>query len=108
MLVNLTPHDVVLLDEAGDVVDTIPASGEVARLGTVDLGTQHYDDVPCPVELVEFGHLVESPPRTPGVWYVVSLPTALAAPRGDFLVPYLEVRDDRGRIIGCRLLARPV
>ena len=58
--------------------------------------------------MVEFHHLLQSPPHIEGTWYIVSLPCALVAPRADFLVPYDEVRDDAGRIVGCRLLARPV
>ena len=30
-LVNLTPHDIHLVDDNGDVYLTIPASGEIAR-----------------------------------------------------------------------------
>lgn len=105
-VVNLTPHEVrVIRDGRDDVV--YPASGDVARLGMIELGTQDYG-VGAPVELVEFNHLQQPPPRVEGTWYIVSLPCALADPRGDFLVPYLEVRDDAGRIVGCRLLARPV
>lgn len=108
-VINLTPHDVVVwLDDDPDGVKMrYPASGEVARLGTVPLGTQYYRGVGVPVELVEFHHLLKPPPAD-GHWYIVSLPTALASPRDDFLVPYLEVRDDDGRIVGCRMLARPV
>ncbi len=107
-VVNLTPHDISIIGKDGEVRSTFPASGEVLRLSTIDLGTQAYPEVDAPVELVEFGHLLNPPRKLPGVWYLVSLPCALAHPRGDFLVPYLEVRDDSGRIIGCRLLGRPV
>lgn len=105
MIVNLTPHEVrVIRDGHDDVV--FPASGDVARLSTIELGDVQVDGEL--VQLVEFHHLLKPPPRQAGVWYIVSLPTALASPRGDFLVPYDEVRDTGGRIIGCRTLARPV
>jgi hypothetical protein len=105
MIVNLTPHEVrIIRDGRDDVV--FPPSGDVARLGTIELGTQYGLEVPY--ELVEFHHLENPPPRKDDVRYIVSLPTALASPRGDFLVPYREVRDDNGRIIGCRMLAQPV
>lgn len=107
-VVNLTPHDVTVMSESGDVHVNFPASGTVLRLGTIELGTQHYPDVPAPVELVEYHHLQNPPKKIPGTWYLVSLPCALAYPREDFLVPFLEVRDDRGQILGCRLLGRPV
>ena len=55
------------------------------------------------------GHL--SPPRAPAVYYVVSTIAADAARRGgrttdDLLVPGQLVRDDAGRVVGCRSLAR--
>lgn len=107
-VINLTPHEVrIIRDGIGDIV--YPPSGDVARLAMVDLGTQQYPGVHAPVELVEFGHLEKRPPPPDGVtWYIVSLATALGAPREDFLVPYDEVRDGDGRIIGCRMLARSV
>lgn len=105
-VVNLTPHEVRVIRD-GEPDKVYPVSGEVLRLATVELGTQHGYDVGAPVELVEFGHLQNPPGEAPDRWYIVSLPCALARPRDDFLVPYLEVRDDAGRIIGCRMLARP-
>lgn len=104
-VINLTPHEVRVIRDGHD--DTVyEPSGKVARLATIELGTQDYG-VGAPVELVEFHHLTDPPPRIEGTWYIVSLPCALAAPRGDFLVPYLEVRDDAGRVVGCQMLGRP-
>ncbi|MBQ1165292.1 hypothetical protein KBZ21_45710, partial [Streptomyces sp. A73] len=56
-------------------------------------------------ELVEFGHRAELPPTRDGVRYIVSLVVALGlVPRGrdDLLVPYREVRNSSGTVIGCR------
>lgn len=111
-LVNLTPHDVVIFDAAGTVeVARIPASGEVARLATIDLGQFETVEVgghKVWIEGIEFHHLLKPPPKVDGTRYIVSLPTALAAPRDDFLVPFDEVRDGTGRIIGVKGLAQPV
>ncbi len=112
-VVNLTPHDVTVMpiDGSAHTVFTPDPAGPL-RLSTIELGTQplgfENGAGAVPVELVEFHHLLKPPPRVEGTWYIVSLPCALAAPRPDFLVPFNEVRDDAGRIIGCRLLARPV
>jgi len=105
-VINLTPHEVRVIQNGEDDV-VFPASGEVLRLATIDLGTHDYG-LGALVESVEFHHLVNPPERIEGTWYIVSLPCALASPRADFLVPYLEVRDDDGRIAGCRMLGRPV
>jgi hypothetical protein len=106
-VVNLTPHDVVILDADQQEVCRYPRSGDVARLATVELASFPLADG-VTVQMVEFHHLVEAPERIDGTRYIVSLPTALASPRPDFLVPYGEVRDDAGRIIGVRTLAQPV
>ncbi|MBQ1165347.1 hypothetical protein KBZ21_45985, partial [Streptomyces sp. A73] len=73
---------------------------------TIELGTQMDG-----TELVEFGHRAELPPKRDGVRYIVSLVVALGlGPRGrdDLLVPYREVRNSSGTVIGCRSLAQPV
>lgn len=71
----------------------------------------------APVVTVEYGGIPRhgrltlprgddhEPHRT---WFVVSLVVALAAlHRSDLLVPYREVRNLEGSVIGCRMLARP-
>jgi len=49
---------------------------------------------------------VENLPDPPeGVYYIVSLAVAQAARRPDLLVPDDMVRDEQGRILGCRRFA---
>lgn len=118
---NLTPHPLYVYPvDTPDVVDpdqvepylTIAPDGAVARLAMIDLGTQH-EGIGVPVEYVEIGrYLVDRlPPPAPGQWLVVSLPVVLSdvgRGRPDLLVPYREVRNARGTVVGCRMLARPV
>lgn len=125
-LINLTPHPIRVYGP--DVPDRIdPADHEPirvinpdpdlppARIGTIELGTQT-EGLGIPVEYVEYtahGGLVHSlPPKRDGVWYVVSLVVAMQQTyiygRPDLLVPYLEVRNLEGTMIGCKMLARPV
>ena len=125
-VVNLTPHPIRVYDVG--VPDRIdPTEHEPirvfdpdpdlppARIGTIDLGTQD-QGIGVPVEYVEYtphGGLVSPlPERQEGVWYIVSLVVAMQQTyvygRGDLLVPYLEVRNLEGTMIGCKLLARPV
>jgi hypothetical protein len=105
---NLTPHEVrVITEDADDVV--YPASGNVARLQTFIVGTDNYTaGVEVPVRLVAYGELAVLPEQRDGFWYIVSLPCALANGRKDLLFPFDEVRDENGRIIGCRSLGRRV
>lgn len=124
-LVNLTPHPIRVYgwdapdrfgsDDEHEPQWVIEPSGTVARIGEIELGTQHLRNCPVPVEYVEYRHANGLPAPhlldsgMYAVWYVVSLALALAAEdRGDLLVPYREVRNADGTVIGCRLLARPV
>ena len=106
MLVNLTPHPIHIYRPDG--ICTIPPSGQVARIGQIDLGTQTLPACEFPVEYVEYRHVNGLPERREGTWYIVSLALALASDRPDLLVPYDEVRSDEGTVIGCRMLARPL
>lgn len=114
-IVNLTPHVIRIYrpetpDRIDDIADglahVIPASGTVARLATIDLGTWQWIDG-IPIEGVEYGHAHDLPPKRDGVHYVVSLALALGQQgREDLLVPYSEVRNGDGTVVGCRVLAR--
>ncbi|PWJ07911.1 hypothetical protein DKG34_10930 [Streptomyces sp. NWU49] len=113
MILNLTPHPIRLYaPEREDGIDDLePHLREViepepvpARLATIALGGG------ITFELVEFGHAQNLPPKRDGVQYIVSLVVALALAgrRSDLLVPYREVRNASGTVIGCRSLAQPV
>jgi hypothetical protein len=117
VILNLTPHPIRIyqIDRPDGIDDLEPGLLHVidpedtpARLGMVPLNTEHRAGIP--VELVEYGHAQDLPDRTDGVSYIVSLPVALglAAKRSDLLVPYREVRNASGTVIGCRELAQPV
>ncbi|MFD8577189.1 hypothetical protein ACFV1H_17890 [Streptomyces virginiae] len=114
MILNRTPHPIRVYEwareDGNDDLDAqlkyvIDPEPEPARLATIELGTQADG-----IELVEFGHRVDLPRPQDGVRHVVSLVVALAlAPRrSDLLVPYSEVRNASGTVIGCRALAQPV
>jgi hypothetical protein len=114
VILNLTPHPIRLYaNEREDGIDdlhphlrqVIDPEDTPARLAMIELGTQGDG-----VELVEYGHANHLPPRRDGVRYVVSLVVALALTdrRSDLLVPYREVRNASGTVIGCRQLAQPV
>ncbi|MGW0131881.1 hypothetical protein [Streptomyces sp. NPDC003299] len=117
MILNLTPHPIRLYNaDRPDGIDdlepglrlVIEPEPKPARLGVVPLSTEYRDGIP--VELVEYGHAIGLPRRADGCSYIVSLPVALglAPRRSDLLVPYREVRNASGTVIGCRQLAQPV
>ena len=106
-LVNLTPHPISIYGN-NPVEDgpreVIPPSGTVARIATIDLGTQVSGT--AVYELVEYGHAHDLPPKLDGTDYIVSLVVALACHRDDLLAPYVEVRNEQGTMIGCRYLQK--
>ncbi|MFC7276246.1 hypothetical protein ACFQS1_19815 [Paractinoplanes rhizophilus] len=134
MIINLTPHPLHFYPndcpdriERGQVEPefTVGPSGKVARLAQESLGTgftEAFDMegtspaqslTATAVEYVDYGSVYGLPPfdgcAPPRTFYVVPLVVALAArDRPDLLVPYRDVRNMQGSVIGCRQLARPV
>ncbi|NUP20765.1 MAG: hypothetical protein HOZ81_32750 [Streptomyces sp.] len=117
MICNLTPHPIRLYSSDRDdgiddlepgLLRVIDPEPKAARLDMIELGTEYREGIP--VELVEYGHANNMPRPVDGASFIVSLPVALAlAPRrSDLLVPYREVRNASGTVIGCRQLAQPV
>jgi hypothetical protein len=103
--INLTPHPIHLYGTRSvheGPYETIPPSGTVCRLATIDLGSQNG------YELVEYGRAHDLPASSPDVMYIVSLVVALAVHRDDLLAPYIEVRNEEGTMIGCRYLQKVV
>lgn len=132
-LINLTPHPIRIYrhdapDAVAAVTDhlmcTIEPSGQTARVAENDLGTveqvcfETYTDGVSfiPVEMIEWSSVYGIPAQRDGVYLIVPLVTALAVfasgpgrggSRNDLLVPYAQVRNSEGTVVGCRLLARP-
>lgn len=104
MFINLTPHDIVIVrDGIEDFI--IPASGTVARLSTETVTVGDIDGIP--VTATKYGEITGLPPVTPGNVYIVSALVAGRCPaRTDVFIPNESVRDERGRIIGCKSLGR--
>jgi hypothetical protein len=125
---NLTPHPVRVFGwdvpdqfDLGEhePINVFEPSGTVARIGEIDLGSSFLGGCDAPVEMVEYRHANGLPPKytswdTNTTWYIVSLALALSLAgdqewhRNDLLVPYREIRNPEGTVIGCRTLALPV
>ena len=103
-IVNLTLHDVSFVLENGETV-CVPASGKVARLTT---STQIVGQIGnIPITETVFGQIENLPDPTEGEVYIVSSLVAGRVPdRQDVFIPNESIRDDAGRIIGCRSLGR--
>ena len=109
-LVNLTPHPVVLIRDGGAI--EIPPSGVVPRLREIVEDTG--DTVEgVPIVRKGYGEIQGLPDPEPDTYYIVSALVAQAARarglgRDDLLIPDDLVRDEQGRVIGARRLARPL
>ena len=103
-IVNLTPHPIRVIGENDQVILEIPRNTSPLRLNEerTDQGTISGVRV-VGKSLSPAGGL---PPQEEGTYYIVSLVIAQMYKRPDFLVPDDPVRDEEGRIIGCRRFAR--
>lgn len=107
-IVNLTPHEVKIVDGGNNVVAVFPSDG-VARVCQYDVLVDEIDSIP--VVKTEFGEVLGLPePAEDTVFIVSRITVEVARAQGlstdDLLVTSGAVRDDQGRIVGCRALAR--
>ena len=99
---SLTPHCLNLYTGGGTM--PFPSDG-VARstISTTPIGTINGTTVYCNT----YGDVTGLPAEKEGHMYIVSLATAnAAADRPDVLITNEAVRDDAGRVIGCRSWAQ--
>lgn len=102
-IINLTPHPVNVVGEGGEVVATFPPSGQVLRLPEVTEAAGAVCGVPLVIKRLDAA--ASLPSAREGTFFIVSLPVAQAVRRPDFLVPDDLVRDEVGRVVGCRRFA---
>jgi len=108
MVINLTPHNVVVRDENGREV-TFPPSGTVARV-TVQQ-TLDGDINGIPVLRNQYGAPEGLPDPQEGVWLIVSsLVLQAATDRSDLIAPDTSpqgvIRDESGRIVAVKRFVR--
>ena len=109
-LVNLTPHPITLLDQNDQPLFTVESTG-VARVSsqTTTVGTYAVNGFEIPHTHTVYGQIEGLPDPLAGVVFIVSgmIISALdqqGIHRDDVVVPGLQVRDEQGRVIGCRSL----
>ena len=104
ILINLTPHDITFISENGEN-RIIPPSGELARVAAKTVTVGYIDGIP--VTTTEFGAVEGLPEPAANTIYIVSSLVAQRVPeRIDVYVPSESVRDENGRIIGCKSLGK--
>lgn len=112
-IVNVTPHAVVVTDEAHRGITTFPPSGKVARCGTASSHLGTINGLPLVRETIgkvyvavgTGGGTEPMPEPQDGVLLLVSRVVFDALPeRSDLVYPTRLVRDDDGRVVGCAAL----
>lgn len=107
--VNLTPHTITIVDEAGAPTLTVPPSGQVARAQTTrkTVGEVTVDGVRVPVTAAEFGEVDGLPEPQEGTIYLVSRIVADACPdRDDLYGVDGAIRGEGGTVAGATALTR--
>jgi hypothetical protein len=109
-VVNLTPHEITIVDDNGNIIARFPASGQIARVSTY---TSEIDPIlGIPVVETKYGKIEGLPKSAKNTIYLVSavVAQALEYPRRDVYVPDTGpesvVRDAEGKIIGVKRLMR--
>ncbi len=101
--VNLTPHEIVLVDNNDKIIATFPPSGIVARVSSETVRVASINHIP--ITTTSYGEVEGLPePNDDEVYIVSSLVAQRCKHRKDVFIPNESVRDEKGRIIGCRSL----
>jgi len=105
-IINLTPHDVNICDEFGNVIKTYYASGMVARIGHDWKVTDYIDGISIVERKDEKVENLPEPQE--GVYYIVSnIILEYCWGRSDLLAPVRQVKR-HGQVIGCRSFIREI
>lgn len=118
-IINLTPHPITV--GSTTIAPTLPPARAGEWVQAADPITMSIPDphgapadrieYAVPTSWVTYIRLEDLPDPAPDTYYVVSLVVAQAAAAchrttADLLTPGEQIRDDKGRIIGCKSLAR--
>lgn len=98
-VVNLTPHAINIVGGS-----TFEPSGEVARISSTNesAGELVINGELIPLVTQEFGEIIGLPEEKEGTLFIVSGLVFSNSSRRDLLVPGEQVRDEKGRVIGCK------
>lgn len=103
-LLNATPHPLNIVQRDGSVL-TLEASGICPRCSSTDIIDQSIGLIEITRQTL--GRVEGLPDPVPGLYFIVSrLVASAAAGRNDLLVPGSLIRDDQGRVVGCKGLSR--
>lgn len=105
-IINCTPHALTFMNADNEVIRILEPSGIIPRVSTTSKVVGNLLGIP--EEITEFGEVENLPEPEEDTVYIVSTLVAQACPgRQDLRTPGQQVRDDKGRVIGCKSLTRP-
>lgn len=110
-MLNLTPHEIVIVDENGDEIASFPASGVVARVSVTEKVTDmiHFDGIPVDIITSAFGEVEGLPTLSELEGHERLLVSSMVLDRlgpewsGIAFAPdtgKTAIRDAQGRVIG--------
>ena len=102
-LLNATPHALNIVQSDGSTL-TLKASGICPRCESNEIVDRAIGLIQ--VTRQTLGHVEGLPDPVPGLYFIVSRLVASATKRDDLLVPGALLRDDQGKVIGCKGLSR--
>jgi hypothetical protein len=102
-MMNLTPHPIkIILDE--EKVMQFPSEG-IARVSEISETIGSLMNGQLPIVRKKFGDVIDLPAPRDGVGLIVSAMVQSACHhRSDLFVPADFVRDEQGKIVGCKSL----
>lgn len=102
MIINKTPHPVIILDDNMDVIARFESTEPIRLKAETQLMGQLYG---IPITKTDFGIAENMPELERGTYYIVSqIVKSAYHNRKDLLTPNEVVRDADGNIIGCKSL----
>ena len=102
-IMNCTPHPINIMDSEGKEILTLEPSGICPRCSVERKKVGDINGIP--INKSVFGDVYDLPSPQLDTIYIVSRVVAEAARREDLYIVDDAVRDENGRIIGCRALA---
>jgi len=107
-VINLTPHKIVLFSQDNQVLAEFPSEG-IAR-ASMSTEEVEVDGFPYRLTRNTYGEVMGLPAYEDGTFYILSALTVSAAKSqgrrcDDLLITSDPVRDEEGRIIGCKAFA---
>lgn len=104
-MINLTPHAINFVGADNAPLVTVEPSGTLARVSceTVVIG----EEGGIPITTNKYGEVEGLPePKEDTIFIVSALVAGRVPHRSDVFIPNEAVRDEKGRIVGCKSLGR--